>query len=1043
MFTMSLLGPFAAYLEEERPLTQLTAQKAQALLIYLVVESRLIHQRDSLMTLLWPDYPQKSAQQSLRQTLYLLRHAIKTKETNTPLILSERKIIRLNPDATIAVDVVQFEQLSGNGRSPEEWQQAVDLYRGDFLADFYLPDSEPFEAWAAGKRAFYQRRMQELLQRLVAHHLQNGDLTAAETAVRRQLTLDNLQESAHRQLMEILARNGRRQEALTHYENLHQLLQVELDIEPDADTIALVEALRTGNLAELASNPVPHPFLSSEAQQFPSHNLPHLLTSFIGREKELAEIGNLVTNHRLVTLTGVGGIGKTTLSIQAGHQLLETFSDGVWLIELAPVADPERVAQTAVYALGLRELSQRPSIEILLDYLQEKECLLILDNCEHLIQAAAQFAQTTLQTCPHLKILITSREVFDLPEETTYSVPPLSMPERQYLPTLEQWSQYEALRLFVDRAATVLPEFRVTVGNLGALLQICQQLDGIPLALELAAARVNVLTSEQIATRLEQRFNLLTSGNRSSLPRHQTLRALVDWSWDLLSPEEQILLRRLSVFAGGLSLEAAEVVCADNDVTTVNILDLLTQLVNKSLVIVQRKQGQEARYRLLETIRQYGQERLVEAREREKIRQQHLHYFCQVGAQAEQALVGPDQVDWLDRLEKDMDNMRAALSLAGQKDIKKGLQLSTRLRMFWGTRAFTPEGERWIEQMLKSADNVAPGLKAKALGVQSELNWHLYNIEQARILGEASLTLYRELNDPEGIAFALNRLAELSVFTDIFTGETIQKLLEESLSLNKITGNQLGAAESLNLLGLYEADKRGNYGQAREYFEKSLSINQQEGHVGGMSGDLYGLSFVALDQSDFENARFWIEKYLAIEEQLKSRMEVWALGLFGRLYFQMGEYAHAQYFYEKGITLSQRTGQKGARFWGSARLGQLFLKTGDMGRGRDLLIESMQKFLESGAIIGAAWTLERLASLAVIQEQPEKAVRIFAWADVTREAISNPRPPIEKALVDEDIANIREMIDEETFAAAYAAGQTMTMEEAIALATEGVDTPGI
>lgn len=285
MLSLSLLGPFAARVNE-RPLTQLHSQKAQALLIYLAVEARQVHQRESLMALLWPDYPLKSAQQSLRQTLFLLRQAVESAENS--LILAERFTVGMNQDA-FSLDVAQFELLAGNGRSPQEWQQAADLYRDHFLADFYLSDSDPFEEWAASKRAFYQRQMQDFLQRFVDHYLEIGDDAAAETAVRRQLTLDNLQETAHRQLIEILARNGRRQEALTHYETLCQLLQDELAIEPDANTVSLIEAIRAGSLDSVTADHV----IIHEQQQFPSHNLPHLLTSFIGREKELAEIGDL------------------------------------------------------------------------------------------------------------------------------------------------------------------------------------------------------------------------------------------------------------------------------------------------------------------------------------------------------------------------------------------------------------------------------------------------------------------------------------------------------------------------------------------------------------------------------------------------------------------------------------------------------------------------------------------------------------------------------------------------------------------------------
>ena len=1024
MLSLSLLGSLNIQVAE-RPLIQLTAQKAQALLIYLAVEARQTHQRDALMTLLWPDYAQRSARQSLRQHLYLLRQAIEPEITNAPLIVSGRDTVTLNPAAVLAVDAIQFEQLSGHGHSPQDWQQAADLYRGDFLLDFYLSDSEPFELWAANKRAFYQRRMQELVRRLVNYHLEGGDDEAAETAVRRQLKLDNLQESAHRQLMEIMARNGRRQEALAHFNTLTQLLQDELTIEPEADTVALVEAIRVGNVSYVEKD---KPNLSHHKHSI--HNLPYLLTSFIGREKELAEISELVTQHRLVTLTGVGGIGKTTLAIKVGQQLLTTFPNGVWFIELAPLADPKRVAQTAVYALGLRELSKRPSIETLLDYLRAKNCLLILDNCEHLIQATAQFTQTLLQSCPQMKILATSREIFDLPGETTYYVPPLSLPENQPL-NLTQWSQYEALHLFVDRATTILPEFKVTQNNLQSLLQICQRLDGIPLALELAAARIKLLKPAQIVTRLEHRFNLLTRGNRTALPRQQTLKALVDWSWELLSLSEQILLRRLSVFAGGISLEAVEVVCNNDDTTDFDLLDFLTQLVNKSLVIVNRLQDQEARYHLLETIRQYAQERLIEAGEREKFQQRHLDYFCQLGSRAEKGLVGPVQADWLKRLELELDNLRVALKWAQAVDIEAGLQLAAALWKFWDS-GYILEGETWLSQLIDRASNVSLSVKAKALGVQSDLNLQMFNLKRAQTLGNESLALYRRIEDGEGVAFALNRLAHLGIH-NVIDAKIMYQMLEESLSIYRESGNLLGEAESLDLLGFYELDKKNDFEQAHKYYEESLSLHQQTRNLGGVSILLNHLGASAMFQRDFENSRSWLEQSLALQNLLGTP-KYYTVRRFADLYFQLGNYELAKHYFEKSFELTQKTGEKGAGYWAKVWLGHIFLKTGDLNRAQKNLIECQQYFREVGDKIGVVFSLEGLANLAISQQQPKQALQLYAWADVTRQAIQNPRFPFSQEDVDEDIAAIQKMLNKEAYIAVHAAGQAMTMDEAVALA---------
>lgn len=1025
MLNLSLFGTFELH-QDERPLPPLTSQKAQALLVYLAVEARQIHQRDKLMSLFWPDYPQKSAQQSLRQTLYLLRQTLQKEERDPPLILAERFTVTVNREL-LSLDIDQFAQMSENGRSPQAWQQAADLYRGHFLADFYLPDSEPFEEWVANKRAFYQRRMQALLQRLAHHYLEMGDDGAAETAVRRQLSLDNLQEAAHRQLMEIWAKNGRRQEALTHYDNLYQLLQTELGIEPETETLTLVAAIRTGEVA--TQTPA---LISHHQPKQPRHNLPHLITSFIGRQKELTEITTLITHHRLLTLTGVGGIGKTTLSVQVGHHLLENFPDGVWLVALAPIMDETLVPQTVLYALGLRDASNRPILEVVLEFLQEKTALLILDNCEHLLQSTAQFAQSALQSCPKLTILATSREIFDMPGERPFAIPSLSMPKNQQLPALDQWQNYEAMRLFVARATTVLPQYQVTQGNLAPLVQICQQLDGIPLALELAAAKVTVLTTEQIASGLTQRFRLLATGNRGALPRHQTLQALVDWSWELLAPEEQVLWQCLSVFTGGMTLTAVTAVCSDNGLNEIEVLNLLTQLVNKSLLIAERQQGQEVRYRLLETIRQYGAARLAETDQVGKLRQRHLDYFLQWGEQTQQKLIGAEQVGWLGQLEAELENLRTTLALAQQIDVEAGLRLSIALWKFWEARGYAREGESWIANMLEQAADINQHLKAKALGVQSDLLFKLSSIDLARHKAEECLILYRELDDLEGIAFGIHRL--VCLLDNKEDGVTsIFELLAESLSIYRTSNNQLGVAESLEALAMQELGKT-DFTKAKEYLAESLSIYQQIGHLAGIGAisNLFGRA--ALWQGNYAEARVWTAKAAIIMARLGTGGGVWTLMTLGTLDFRLGNYEQARNQLEQCLILSQRTGEKRAVAWALAWLGYVFLRMGKLGQAWQILIESQENFIQVGELSGVTFALEGIASLAVQREQAERAVQFFAWADATREAIEDIRPPIEQADVDRDVAFIKEMIGEEAYAGAYAQGKKMTMEEVMALA---------
>jgi predicted ATPase len=360
------------------------------------------------------------------------------------------------------------------------------------------------------------------------------------------------------------------------------------------------------------------------------NNLPTNLSKFIGREKEIAEVKGALSEYRLVTLTGSGGVGKTRLSLQVAAELLDQFPNGTWFVELAPITDPDLIPQVILTAADMQTQQGRSALDSLMDFLREKTSLLVLDNCEHLIEACARLADTLLNAAPNLKILASSREALGVKGEQAWHVPSLSIPDLKHLPAIEGLSQYEAVRLFIDRAVLAQPHFAVTDENANAVAQICSRLDGIPLAIELAAARVKVLKAEQIAERLNDRFRLLTGGSRTALPRQQTLRALIDWSYDLLSENEKLLLRRLAVFMGGCTLEAAEQVCNDGHIHAEDVLDLLIHLVDKSLVVVDENPAQ-LRYRMLETVRQYAREKLLESGEGEKFHTQHIAYFLKFG----------------------------------------------------------------------------------------------------------------------------------------------------------------------------------------------------------------------------------------------------------------------------------------------------------------------------------------------------------------------------------------------------------------------------
>jgi predicted ATPase len=438
---------------------------------------------------------------------------------------------------------------------------------------------------------------------------------------------------------------------------------------------------------------------SAEAQpttrtpQRAPNNLPTQLSSFVGREKELAEVRRLLKDTRLLTLTGAGGCGKTRLALAAADELVETFEDGVWLVDLAPLSDPSLVPQAIASAPGVREQPGRSLTETLSDYLASRKVLLVLDNCEHLIESCAELAEFLLRSCPGLWVLATSREALGIAGEVAWPVPSLSLPDLRRVPNIDSLSRYEAARLFIDRAEAIKPTFALTEQNAPSVARICYRLDGIPLAIELAAARTKVLSVEEISERLDDCFGLLTTGNRTALPRQRTLYATMVWSHELLSEQEQILFRRLSVFAGGFTLQAAEAVCAGDDLERNEVLDLLSHLVDKSLVIM-RENSTGTRYRLLETVRQYGRERLKESED--EVEQRHAGFFVGLAEEAEGELSGSDQARWLTLLQSEHDNLRAALSwsLGEKRNIELGVRLAAALWLFWFARGYLSEGRR-------------------------------------------------------------------------------------------------------------------------------------------------------------------------------------------------------------------------------------------------------------------------------------------------------------------------------------------------------------
>ncbi len=606
-------------------------------------------------------------------------------------------------------------------------------------------------------------------------------------------------------------------------------------------------------------------------------NLTHTLTSFIGRKKELAEVHQLLTQTRMLTLTGVGGCGKTRLARQVASELASahSFDDGVWLVELAALNDPTLVPQAVAQTLKVRETFDKPISASLADYLAERQLLLVLDDCEHLLVACAQLAERLLLAARQLKILATSREPLGLAGETTFFVPSLSLPDSAHPASASNLTEYDATALFVERAQSVLPTFSPTEQNTAAIIQVCQRLDGIPLAIELAAARVNILTAEQIAARPDDRFILLTARNRTAvLPRHQTLRATIDWSYDFLSDKERTLFRRLGVFAAGFTLNAVEAICAFDNLEPSEILEGLSQLVSKSLVIAEILEQREARYHLLETIHQYAFNLLRESGEENKLRDRHLNWFLIQAERAESWWRGPKQKELFDQLEIEHDNLRVALEWSKKESgsADAGLRLGNALWRFWEIHNHLREGRQHIMDLLALPEaQIHTATRAKALYGAGYLAMMQGEYPASEALLEESLAIARELDEPQSIANAIYGLGINAHFRG--DNERAGERLQESLTLFRQLGDRVG--EYISLFNLAEvATARGDYEQALNLHEESLALKRAQDDEWSIANSLMSLAVLARLQSSYPRAIDLLQEGLVLFQKIGDTADI-------------------------------------------------------------------------------------------------------------------------------------------------------------------------
>ena len=947
---MRLLGGFSVSVGGA-PLGEGTwrLRRAKTLVKLLVLApERRVH-REQLAEALWPD--SAPASNALHQVLYTARRTLAaTGEGSGSLQLTlHADIVALSAEG-LWVDVDAFERAAAEAREAQTtaaYQAALDLYGGELLPE------DRYEDWATARRESLRETHLGLVVELGELLAASGETASAVEMLQRSVVEDPLHEVAHRALMRLFAEGGRRQQALAQYQQLRQTLRQRLEADPDPETSRLYREILA---AQHEPEPIGAPTVDTPLAQGsraptgrPTSSLPHQLTSFVGRERELAQLEGSFERGRLLTLTGPGGCGKTRLALELAGRLEHGLQDGVCLVELGPVADPALVVEETATALGVQLRSERDPIEVLARQIGERQLLLVLDNCEHLLDAAVRLADGLLRACPGLRVLTTSRERLRIPGEVSWRVPPLSLPEHGAGHDVGGLEGFEAVSLFCQRAAEVAPAFTLGDDNAVAVAEICRRLDGMPLALELAAARAGALSPAQIAERLGDALTLLRGGSRAGLTRQQTLRATLAWSHDLLSEPERTLYRRLGVFAGSFGMQAVEGVCTDEAVPPDETLDLLVGLIDKSLVQVETGHGGDARYRLLETIRQDARERLKAAGERERLETAHRAWYL-ILAEASDRDDDPGVAGaWpTERLEAEYDDLRGALASAIRHDAAAALHLACSLWWFWMARGYFAEGARWLEAVLAAAPETAVE-RPRALVALGAIDVRRSGARRSVSLGGDALQIVRRSGDRRAEARALERFGVMGM--GAFDWDLADRAFAEALTLAEELGEDAVAVAVKQAQGVLAAS-RGETASARELLEESLAL--------------------LTDIPDERGPLFWA-------------MHV-SPGV-----FPLGPGGAPRYFFEDTFCLFCAVCSRAGRGYVLVNVAETWRTDGDCAAAREHLEHALALFRELGDERGMGVALNALGNLA--RQAGELAVgrERFEEALTIRRAAADPR----------------------------------------------------
>jgi predicted ATPase/class 3 adenylate cyclase len=756
----------------------------------------------------------------------------------------------------------------------------------------------------------------------------------------------------------------------------------------------LKDLVRPERIFQLTAPDLPSEFPPLRTLEARPNNLPLQPTPLVGRERELAEVTRrlLAPESRLLTLTGPGGTGKTRLALQAAANLLEELEDGIFFVSLAGLTDPELVISAVATPLGVTEAADRPLEEGLKEYLRDKKLLLVLDNFEQVL-GGAQLVAHLLAACPGLEVLATSRIPLGLYGEREYQVAPLSLPDPGRLPPLEHLIRYEAVRLFIERARDVRPNFSLTRENAPAVAEICARLDGLPLAIELAAARVKVLTPQQMMDRLGDRLKLLTKGARDLPERQRTLRATMEWSHALLDEGEKVLFGRLSVFAGGRTLEAIEAVCDAEGDLPVDVLDGVESLVEKSLLREEEGPGEEPRFVMLETVHEYAREKLEESGEAEELKGRHAGYFLALAEQAEPELRGPRQYEWLECLESEHDNLRAAFTwLLEDTEIESGLRLAVALRRFWHVRGYFEEGRRWLEQALAENGRASASVRVQALDAIGGLAHDQGDVDRA------------------------------------------ESAAREGLELSALAGLESGRVASLRRMMGITAEREGDYERATYLHEESLALFREADDTWSIAASLLSLANALVVREEHGRAKELYREALVLSRK-SGDPEQHATGLsnLGYEYLLEGDYEQATALNEEAARLYRDRGSRGGLVYALDNLAWAALACGDHERARALHEETLALCRELGDKLIGSESLEGLACAAAARGEAERSALLFGAAS----SLGYQQAPAESALREPYLSSARSHLGATAWEAAWAEGQAMTFERAVSYALEG------